>query len=227
MAANDYSNLALMRAMRSAGFRYGGGLVIGFAVASGENTSRNLTAVYVNDQLPPNDPAYMSRDRGPWQINDYWHPEVTDAEAFNLNQSCIEAYRISRQGDSFSQWSAYNNGRYRQFLDLGYAVYALDEALRRKDELEDDLAAANATIASLQSQVQTLTSERNAARTERDIARAQVTALQAQVAALTAQVNSLSAERDAARAERDAALAVVAEKNAAIDAAIATLQDAR
>jgi len=147
MAAGDYTWLDLMRSMRKAGFQYGHGLVNGFAVAAGENSLRDLTAVYVNTD--------GSRDRGPWQINSKWHAEVTDAEAFNLDQSCVEAYRISNQGTSFSAWSAYMNGRYRQFVDLGYATYALDNALANVKELDAQLADADVVLADTQARLDT------------------------------------------------------------------------
>ena len=164
----DYSWLDLMRACRASGFEYGKGLITAFAVSAGENTSRVLTAVFVNND------QWHSRDRGPWQINDHWHPEVTDEEAFDLAISTDEAYRISNQGSSFSPWSAYSNGRYKLFMDLGYATYALDnaladvadakEALAAEAKLFDDcqaqhaidvqaLTAANAQAATLQAKV--------------------------------------------------------------------------
>lgn len=144
MAANDYSWLDLMRACRAAGFAYNHGLVTAFAVSAGENTSRNLTAVFNNaDQ-------WHSRDRGPWQINDHWHPEVTDGQAFDLAQSSVAAYRISQSGTSFSSWSAFNNGRYQQFMDLGYAYYALDNALRTAADLQGQVTNLQQLVSSTQ-----------------------------------------------------------------------------
>lgn len=176
MAAGDYSWLDLMRAMKSAGFKVGGGLINGFATAAGENTSRNLTAVYVNSD------QWNSRDRGPWQINDHWHSEVSDACAFDLACSTKEAYRISGQGTSFSAWSAYSNGRYKQFVDLAYATNALDEALKTIDQLNAQLATLNYQVTSLEAEV---------AKDDADIAtlRQQVTALSGSVATLQAKIN--------------------------------------
>ncbi|MBT2400643.1 hypothetical protein [Streptomyces sp. ISL-100] len=55
-----------------------------------------------------NSPA--SRDRGLWQINDYWHKEVSDAEAFNPPAAAKHVYRISNGGKSWSQWVTWTNG---------------------------------------------------------------------------------------------------------------------
>jgi len=46
-----------------------------------------------------------SCDRGLWQINSYWHSEVSDAEAFNWKLATDHAYRIYVEaGYSFSPW---------------------------------------------------------------------------------------------------------------------------
>lgn len=50
------------------------------------------------------------RDRGIVQINSYWHPEVSDACAFNPQCAMQQAYRISKGGTDFSQWTTYKNG---------------------------------------------------------------------------------------------------------------------
>lgn len=47
-------------------------------------------------------------DRGLWQFNDYWHREVSDADAFDPYRSTAHAWRVWRaQGRSFSpSWGA-------------------------------------------------------------------------------------------------------------------------
>jgi hypothetical protein len=49
-----------------------------------------------------------SCDRGLWQFSDYWHPEVSDAEAFNWELATDHAWRVSKQGTDFSPWVCYN-----------------------------------------------------------------------------------------------------------------------
>lgn len=56
-----------------------------------------------------------STDRGLWQINSYWHNEVSDHCAFDPVCCAREALRISG-GANWSQWSTFGNGAYKQFL---------------------------------------------------------------------------------------------------------------
>jgi hypothetical protein len=56
------------------GFYFGGGLISALAVAYAES-SWNTDAKFVNTD------TWSSIDRGWFQINDHWHPEVTDAMA--------------------------------------------------------------------------------------------------------------------------------------------------
>lgn len=51
-----------------------------------------------------------SIDRGVWQINNVWHPDVTDIEADNPRQAAVETYRISDGGRDFTAWATWNSG---------------------------------------------------------------------------------------------------------------------
>jgi hypothetical protein len=57
-----------------------------------------------------------SVDRGLFQINSHWHPEVTRACAFDALCNARAALRISRGGRDWSEWNAYRNRSYRAFL---------------------------------------------------------------------------------------------------------------
>lgn len=57
-----------------------------------------------------------SVDRGLWQINSFYHPEVTDAQAFDPAQAAVAAYRISAGGTDWTPWATWTNRRYRLFL---------------------------------------------------------------------------------------------------------------
>lgn len=46
-----------------------------------------------------------SRDRGVFQINSYWHAEVSDAQAFDPLQNVQAAYRIYRQDGNWHEWT--------------------------------------------------------------------------------------------------------------------------
>jgi peptidoglycan hydrolase-like protein with peptidoglycan-binding domain len=91
-----------------AGFA-GQSLVLAIAVALAESGGRTHVVNTAGNHPP-------SRDRGLWQINDYWHPEVSDAQAFDPQACAAATWRISSHGASWTQWSAYNSGSYKQFL---------------------------------------------------------------------------------------------------------------
>lgn len=83
----------------AAGFR-GKALVNAVAVALAESGGRT-------DAVGVNSDRWHSRDRGLWQINSHWHPEVSDAEAFNPASAARAAYRISSGGGSWSPWATW------------------------------------------------------------------------------------------------------------------------
>ncbi len=99
---------------RAAGFD-GEILVTAVAVAMAESRC-DPNATGYNDGPP------ASTDRGLWQINDYWHPEVSDSCAYDAACNARAAYRISSGGDDWTPWSTYNNGTYRGFLDEARAA---------------------------------------------------------------------------------------------------------
>jgi hypothetical protein len=94
---------------RTAGFA-GEKLVVAVAVGMAESRC-DPAARYVNSD------SHNSVDRGLWQINDYWHPEVSDSCAYNAACNAKEAYRISDQGTDWTPWSTYKSGRYKEFMD--------------------------------------------------------------------------------------------------------------
>lgn len=63
-------------------------------------------------------------DRGLWQINSKWHPEVTNACAFEPQCNADAAYRISDQGRAWTQWTTYNNGSQIPYLSDARAALA-------------------------------------------------------------------------------------------------------
>jgi len=65
-----------------------------------------------------------SLDRGPWQINDCYHAEVSDACAYDLACSAREAYRISAGGTDWTSWATFTTGAYRSHLEAADAVVA-------------------------------------------------------------------------------------------------------
>lgn len=73
-----------------------------------------------------NSDAYRSRDRGLWQINSHWHPEVTNAQAYDPATAARAAYTISHGGKDWSAWSTYGNGT--AAANLGRAQVAVAQA---------------------------------------------------------------------------------------------------
>jgi Lysozyme like domain len=115
----DYSIAQLAQAAQAAGFS-GANLVTAVAVSLAEDTSRSLRAVGVNTD--------GTKDRGPWQFNSKWHPEVSDSCAFDLNCAAREAFRVSNQGRSWTPWATYTSGRYKQYLSDAAANSSASDA---------------------------------------------------------------------------------------------------
>ncbi len=90
-------------------------LAIAIALAeSGGQTD----AVHHNAGPPP------SVDRGLWQINSRFHPEVTDSQAFNPATATDAARRISVGGTNWTPWAAFRNHVYTPFLPAAKAAVA-------------------------------------------------------------------------------------------------------
>lgn len=65
------------------------------------------------DAVGVNSDQYRSRDRGLWQINDHWNPDVTDECAFNPVCNAGAMAKLSQQGTTWRAWSSFNNNRYK------------------------------------------------------------------------------------------------------------------
>jgi hypothetical protein len=68
----------------------------------------------------PGPPA--SRDRGLWQINDYYHPDVSDQCAFDPTCNAHAMYTISSGGTNWTPWATYNNGLHLPFMAAAEAA---------------------------------------------------------------------------------------------------------
>jgi Lysozyme like domain/D-alanyl-D-alanine carboxypeptidase len=94
-------------AAKAAGFT-GQGLVTAIAVALAEGGNAGARNT--------NKDKSRSVDRGWWQFNSKWHPEVSDAEADDVMSAAKHAFRVSGGGASWSPWSTYKNGAYKNYL---------------------------------------------------------------------------------------------------------------
>jgi len=106
--------------------QYGGNLVIAVAVCVAE--SGGQPTIYYCDgtgkvaHYPPVDCPTGSYDRGLWQINSKYHPEVTDSCAFRAQCNADAAYQISDQGTDFAPWTVYDTDLYAQYLGAAQAA---------------------------------------------------------------------------------------------------------
>jgi hypothetical protein len=103
-----------------AGFR-GEPLVTAVAVGMAESHCNPL-ARGVNG--PTSGCPSGSYDRGLWQINSCYSPEVSDACAYDAACNARVAYRMSSGGTSWKPWSSYNNGRHLSFMAEARAAVA-------------------------------------------------------------------------------------------------------
>lgn len=93
----------------AAGFRNGSGyqgkgLTWAVAIALAESGG-NPTARGVNSD------SHHSVDRGLWQINSYWHREVSDAQAYSPGGAATAAFKISKSGNDWHEWATFTNGK--------------------------------------------------------------------------------------------------------------------
>jgi len=106
IAARGAPGLAVAAAQ--AGFT-GQGLGLAVAVGLAESDG-NPTARGPNPPTP-GCPA-GSTDRGAWQLNNCYHPEVSDACADDLACAAAATYRISAAGSDWREWTTYTSGAY-------------------------------------------------------------------------------------------------------------------
>ncbi len=97
------------KVLRAAGFT-GRGLLEGLAITRHESQGWNPRAVNVNA-------GGQSTDRGLWQFNDKYHPEVSIRDAFDPYKASIHAFRVSKGGTDYRHWVAYTSGAYLQHMD--------------------------------------------------------------------------------------------------------------
>ena len=75
-----------------------------------------------------------STDRGLWQINDYWHPEVSDTCAYQCSCNGQHALSISGGGTNWSPWATYTGGAYKRHMSEAAAACGVVEKKPRMTE---------------------------------------------------------------------------------------------
>jgi hypothetical protein len=101
LEGDHYSAVQIAQLARDVGFS-GNDWVISVAVAEAESAGWTRARLINTD---------CSVDRGLWQINSYWHGEVSDACAFDPPCNARGTHTIWANG-GWTQWTTYNNGAY-------------------------------------------------------------------------------------------------------------------
>ncbi len=104
-APSQYTRRDLRNLTRKLGFAKP---KIAAAIALAESSGDPL-AVGVNKKP-------RSTDRGLFQINSRWHPEVSDRCAFDARCNAEAALEISENGRDWTPWSTWHNGAYKAYL---------------------------------------------------------------------------------------------------------------
>ncbi len=99
------STVQVAQQAQQAGFT-GNNWVISVAVAEAESAGWTRARLIDTD---------CSVDRGLWQINSYWHGEVSDSCAFDPVCNAQAAHTIWANG-GWTQWTTYNNGAYQAHM---------------------------------------------------------------------------------------------------------------
>lgn len=114
------SDVAVKDVARMAGFT-GDGLAIAIAIALAESGG-DPNAIHHNSD------KNQTTDRGLWQINNYWHKEVSDSIAFDPTQAAAAVFAISKGGTNWKAWATYSNGHYLMYMPRAKAALGKDAA---------------------------------------------------------------------------------------------------
>ncbi|RUS20995.1 hypothetical protein BC937DRAFT_93886 [Endogone sp. FLAS-F59071] len=111
-AGVQYSPVQIAQVAQGAGFN-GNGWVISVAVALAESGGWTQATLLDTD---------CSEDRGLWQINNRYHSEVSDAQAFDPKGCAQAAYSISSGGTDWTPWTTYTGGAYQAHMSDAQAA---------------------------------------------------------------------------------------------------------
>ena len=98
-------------------------IAVGWAESRGNTNAVGVVTALRPDGSPL--PWHGSRDRGVYQINSYFHPEVSDACAFSLACATKETYRISSAGRNMQPWNTFRTGAHVPFMADASVAYFL------------------------------------------------------------------------------------------------------
>ena len=114
---NPLSYVAVARLVKAAGVGCAGErIALATAIAKAESSFRPWITNTIGNA--------HGEDRGLFQLNDYWHSEVSDACAFSASCNTRAAIRISKGSTKWSEWWTYNNGKHLQYMSSSRAAEA-------------------------------------------------------------------------------------------------------
>ncbi|HEY2673456.1 MAG TPA: carbohydrate-binding protein [Rugosimonospora sp.] len=105
LEGTHYSTVQVAQFAQHGGFT-GTNWVIAVAVAEAESAGWSHARLIDTD---------CSVDRGMWQINSYWHSEVSDSCAFDPTCAAQATHTIWANG-GWTQWTTYTNGAYQAHM---------------------------------------------------------------------------------------------------------------
>jgi hypothetical protein len=105
LEGTHYSTVQVAQFAQQGGFT-GTNWVIAVAVAEAESAGWSHARLIDTD---------CSVDRGMWQINSYWHSEVSDSCAFAPTCAAQATHTIWANG-GWTQWTTYTNGAYQAHM---------------------------------------------------------------------------------------------------------------
>jgi hypothetical protein len=111
LAGDHYSAVQIAQLAQQAGFT-GNDWTVSVAIAEAESAGWTHATLVDSD---------CSVDRGLWQINSYWHSEVTDSCAFTPSCAAQATHTIWANG-GWSQWTTYTNGAYLAHMSEAQAA---------------------------------------------------------------------------------------------------------
>lgn len=126
MSAQQLTMRQAARIVHSNGFT-GLHAVAAVAIIWGESGG-DAHAVNVVDHNPASR-AYLSCDIGLWQINSYWHPEVSMRDALDPVKATQHSWRISGGGWGFEPWHVYTSNKHLRYVDAEFQAF-VDEGIR-------------------------------------------------------------------------------------------------
>jgi hypothetical protein len=96
--------------------------------------------------LSDDETQVLSTDRGLFQVNDYWHRDLSDEQAYKALPNAQYAAKLSNRGYRFVRpdgtliWMAYGGARHQAYRVLVAAVFALGTWKRRVERVPERFA---------------------------------------------------------------------------------------